>query len=158
MPAKPRRVARKKSGPPVKETPAEINPADLIAPYYQREPSSARTLRWVGTLSCAALIILLWGWALTLRVSSISWQATDENKFVSETKQSWDGAFAAEQAKQPPLASVRSAISAIIAKTVATAPAANASSTATTTEISATSTNATTTAKKTDRQPSPKSY
>lgn len=138
----------KKGGRNKKSTPATaapIDPQDLIAPYYQREPRSARTLMWVGVVSCAAMIILLWGWALTLRVSAISWHATDENKFVYQAKQSWDGAFAAEQVKQSPLASVRAAINALIAKMAANAPAASASSTITTTEISATSTTATTT-------------
>ncbi len=63
------------------------------------EPAARRWL-WVGVISFAAIILLLWGWSTKLELAFLSLAKSPEGELVAKTKANWDSVFAKNKQKQ----------------------------------------------------------
>lgn len=77
-----------------KKPPAEEAP---LTPAYNED---AKTKLWLGVALFMAVIIILWGWAFKLNISSISWKNSAENGLPGQVKKSWDEVFSDVKAEE----------------------------------------------------------
>ncbi len=48
---------------------------------------------WIGVSSITAIILVLWGWATSISLSSFTWEKTPEKKLVEKSQSDWDALF-----------------------------------------------------------------
>jgi hypothetical protein len=100
------------------------------------ENRAAKMWLWIGVSTISAIILVMWGWATSIRLSSFSWAKTPEKKLIENSKNDWNELFNDEQSKiknEQLKSQIKNAINIIVAE-------ANSTTTATTT-ISASTTN-----------------
>lgn len=89
----------KKKPMPNTEEPAELMTEDsgpLYARYLEhaRLQNAARSWMWVGVASVAAMIIILWGWAMKSKMDTLNWKKAPEKQLFEKTRAEWDKVFA----------------------------------------------------------------
>ena len=67
-------------------------------PPYQ-ENRTAKMWLWIGVSVFTAIILVLWGWAISIRLSSFSWDKTPEGKLVQTSKTDWNTLFNNEETR-----------------------------------------------------------
>ena len=140
----------KRGGKQKKIEPANAAEA-VIGKFYQPHHVAARRLMLLGVTCCTILIAVLWGWAIKLRLESVTWKKTNEGQLVSDVKQNWDKSFSEEKnATEVRATSVREGIQTAVGNLLASEAASSSlatSSTTSTTENTTTSPAVTTTTK-----------
>ena len=90
MPKKPVSKKKKKAG--------EAANASLLPSFAMTDRErSARRLMWAGVIGFSAIIFALWGWSLTITMSSLHWNKAPEVALASKTKQEWNDIFAKQK-------------------------------------------------------------
>jgi hypothetical protein len=89
---------RKKIFPPILKQ-KKISPTLTSSPKnaaHKFTTSSASSgqhgLMWAGVVSCLLIIVVLSGWALKLKLTSLSWQTSQEKMLLDKTNYSWQKA------------------------------------------------------------------
>jgi|GEM_PF-5572300 len=130
-------MARKKNKG--KKEPAENNSASSNFVYNNN--NRTRGLMWVGVITLSTVIIVLWGWNMTLKISNINFGLTPEKQMVSNAQNDWNKIFEetkTKAGKQQSLSQIKNILKEI----------ANAASTNTTSTIPTSTINIPTTTKK----------
>lgn len=65
---------------------------------FQENPT-AKIWLWVGVGIFTAIILALWGWAASVRISSFSWGKTPEGKLIKQSQSDWDALFNNEESR-----------------------------------------------------------
>ena len=58
-----------------------------------QENRAAKMWLWIGVSSITAIILVLWGWATSISLSSFTWEKTPEKKLVEKSQSDWDALF-----------------------------------------------------------------
>lgn len=100
------------------------------------ENHAAKMWLWVGVSAISAIILVMWGWATSIRLSSFSWAKTPEKKLIENSKNDWNELFNNEQEKiknEQLKLQIKNAISIIVAEANTTTTASSTISSSTTT-------------------------
>lgn len=109
-------------------------PTPISPPPYTYNPAAKRWLWvWVGVFT--AIILVLWGWATKITLSSFNWKKTPEKQLIESSKNNWNDLFNEETSKIKK-EQMRLQLQNIISKMVT-----ETNSTTSSTTITATSTN-----------------
>lgn len=68
-------------------------------PGQYPENPKAKMWLWVCVGIVSAIILVLWGWATSISLSSFSWEKTPEKKLMEKSQNDWDTLFNNEQAR-----------------------------------------------------------
>ncbi|HLD61041.1 MAG TPA: hypothetical protein VJA27_02840 [Patescibacteria group bacterium] len=87
---------------PVKKEPTELtaqNPAPSYEQYLERarQQNAARSWMWVGVVSVATMIIILWGWAMKSKMDTLNWRKAPEKQLFEKTRAEWGKVFSDNQ-------------------------------------------------------------
>ena len=74
----------------------------------------AKISLWTGVGIFSLTIILLWGWAMKIRLDTFSWQKTPENKIVESAKTDWDKYFTETKTLEENKNKIKGALSQIV--------------------------------------------
>ena len=74
----------------------------------------AKIWLWTGVGIFSLTIILLWGWAMKIRLDTFSWQKTPENKIVESAKTDWDKYFTETKTLEENKNKIKEALSQIV--------------------------------------------
>ncbi len=106
-----------------------------MARPYQENPKAKMWL-WIGVSVISAIILVMWGWATSISLSSFSWEKTPEKKLVENSRNDWNTLFNNETSKiknERLKLQIKNVLSTIVAE-------ANTSSSTTSTTITTTNT------------------
>jgi hypothetical protein len=73
--------------------PEKIIEKPIFKPQYNPTVRSAKFWLWSGVGIFSLMILILWGWAMKIRLDAFSWQKTPEKKIVETAKTDWDTYF-----------------------------------------------------------------
>ncbi len=65
---------------------------------YPENPK-AKIWLWVCVGTVSAIILILWGWATSISLSSFSWAKTPEKKLLDKSQNNWNALFNDEKSK-----------------------------------------------------------
>ena len=105
-------------------------------PQYSPALRGAKIWMWCGVGIFALMIIVLWGWAMKIRLDAFSWQKTPESRIVNTAKTDWDKYFADTKALEENKIKIENALKQIVAN----ADTATTTAVTSTPSVSATST------------------
>jgi hypothetical protein len=63
-----------------------------MARQHQENPAAKMWLL-IGVSAITVIILVLWGWAASIPLSSFSWDKTPEKKLVEKSQNNWDALF-----------------------------------------------------------------
>ncbi len=100
------------------------------------ENPKAKMWLWIGVSAISAIILVMWGWATSISLSSFSWAKTPEKKLIENSKNDWNELFnnRESQIKNEQLKlQIKNIINTIVAEANSTTMSASTTGTATTT-------------------------
>jgi FtsZ-interacting cell division protein ZipA len=65
---------------------------------YQKNPK-AKIWLWICVSAVSIIILVLWGWAANMRISSFNWDKTPEKKLIKKSQADWDTLFNNEESR-----------------------------------------------------------
>ncbi len=74
-------------------------PAKYPLDYYKNSGRAYQWM-WAGVITVALIIFLLWGWAISSNINSISWNKAQEMNLANQAKKDWDKIFAETKQKE----------------------------------------------------------
>jgi hypothetical protein len=63
------------------------------------ENQKAKMWLWIGVSSVSAIILVMWGYATSISLSSFSWARTPEKKLIENSKNDWNEIFNDEKTR-----------------------------------------------------------
>lgn len=100
------------------------------------ENPKAKMWLWIGVSAISAIILVMWGWATSISLSSFSWAKTPEKKLIENSKNDWNELFNNEQEKiknERLKLQIKNVINTIVAEANTTTTASSTISSSTTT-------------------------
>ncbi len=69
-----------------------------LSPVHQDNPT-AKLWLWAGVGGITIIILALWVWAFSIRLSSFNWSKTPEDSLLKRSQTDWDTLFKNEESK-----------------------------------------------------------
>ena len=111
----------------------KITERPLFKPQQVPAIRGAKIWLWAGVGIFSLTILLLWGWAMKIRLDTFSWQKTPENKIVQTAKTDWDKYFTETKTLEENKNKIKDALGQILAN-ISTTTTISTSTTATSTK------------------------
>ncbi len=73
------------------ETPEQTAINNFV--HYAARQEAARRWMWLGVISFAIMIIILWGWSFYLKTTSLHWKSSPNNSLIGNAKKDWGAIF-----------------------------------------------------------------
>lgn len=101
-----------------REKQEKIAERPIFKPQQIPAMRGAKIWMWAGVGIFSLTIILLWGWAMKIRLDTFSWQKTPENKMVETAKTDWNKYFAETKTLEENKRKIKNAIERILANSI----------------------------------------